>query len=63
MKTKYYVPTGDHSVKLWMIRDGVDYYCTKELTFIKLTNQGVNWKKLKKRRVVREVKIEELALL
>lgn len=68
MKAKYYVLTGkcrtvNRTVKYWTKRDGINYYYVEGSRSLETTPQDINWKDLLRRKVVREVKVEELPLL
>ena len=62
MKTKYYVPvSGDTYVRYWKYKNGVTYWRAKPGDVMHALTKKLNWEKLVKDNVVREIQREEIA--
>jgi hypothetical protein len=63
MKVKYYAPIKPHIVPYWMRKDGVNYSINGNGKINMVIPNDINWRKLIKDGIVREIQLKELALL
>jgi len=62
MKTKYYVSIKEWFGIYWMVKDGISYNVCKGRVY-KDKHGDYDWLKLIEKGIIREVQLEEIALL